>query len=126
MTQTVLMLERGYAEDGATDASTMAGEMLDLARIAQSRGRSKDPIVRQQIGAAMVADFAVEQIEARVHEYVAATPSADAGVAAYAALASGAAMPERAKAAVRIAGDEGLFWAADHGNAAMVATGLPQ
>lgn len=119
--QTVLALERGFAEDGATNASSMSGELLDLIQLAIRRGRAKDPVVRQCIGAAMVADFAVEQIEARVHEHVTAAAAADAGVAAYAALAAGAALPERAKAAMHIAGDEGLFWPAGDDGATTVA-----
>ncbi|OBB14655.1 hypothetical protein A5761_01785 [Mycolicibacterium setense] len=107
--QTVLVLERGFAEEGAT-SSTLAGEYVDLIALAKRCGRADDPLVRQQVATALITDFAVDQLELRVQEHMTATKALDAGVAAYAALAGGVALPERAKAAMRIAGTTALFW----------------
>ncbi|WP_375501602.1 acyl-CoA dehydrogenase family protein [uncultured Jatrophihabitans sp.] len=119
--QTVLVLERGFAEEGATSSANLAGEVSDLIRLARKSGNSDDPVVRQQVAAAMISDFAVATVEERVQEHMAVNGSADAGVAAYAALAAGVAAPERAKIAIRIAGLHALMWSTDDPGGAVIA-----
>lgn len=117
--QTVLVLERGFAEEGAT-APSLVGESTDLVALVRRRGLQGDPVVRQELATALTYDFAVSHLEQWTAEYMESSGGLDAGVAAYAALAAGSFTPERAKIAMRLAGTGGILWpAGDNGDGAV-------
>ncbi|MCU1454181.1 MAG: putative acyl-CoA dehydrogenase [Acidimicrobiales bacterium] len=114
ITNTMLAVERGAgaAQSGATPAPSDRRLAPDLVALAERRGTSGDPAVRQLIARAHINDFMQAQLTRRLGEAMVAG-SVQPVVASFIKLGLGIVQPQRAAAAMEIAGRGGVAWALD-------------
>jgi alkylation response protein AidB-like acyl-CoA dehydrogenase len=123
VTRTMLVFERGARADekpsGPVEPGALATDFVDVAR---ALGRADDPAARQLIAKAHSLDFLYEVLQRRLGVRLKQT-GADAGIAAYGALAHGVFDSDRAVWALELARGDAIAWDADepHGPGASTA-----
>ena len=108
--QTMLIYERGAGEMGASTREPRA-LAPDLVALAESAGRTEDPLARQAIARAHINDYAQYHLGRRIGARLRSNP--EPGIAAYGKLASGTLAPIRGRLALEIGGSEALLWQQD-------------
>jgi alkylation response protein AidB-like acyl-CoA dehydrogenase len=113
VTRTMLVFERGTRPEekpsGPVEPGALAPEFVDVAR---ALGRAGDPAARQLIAKAHSVHFLKEVLQRRLATRLKQT-GADAGVAAYGALAHGVFDADRAVWAMELARGDSIAWDAD-------------
>jgi alkylation response protein AidB-like acyl-CoA dehydrogenase len=114
MAGTMLAVERGSGE-GRGDAAASAGPRRlapDLVELAAARGLTADGAVRQLIARQHINDYLQGELARRLAEAMTAG-SADPTAASFIKLGIGINAPQRAAAAMEIAGRRGIAWPDD-------------
>lgn len=110
---TMLAFERGGAATGGGHGGGGSGRARrlapDLVALAERRGTTEDPAVRQLIARAHINDYVQGQMTARVGALLTSGAS-DPSVASYVKLGLGVLQPRRAQIAMEIAGRAGIAW----------------
>lgn len=119
--RTMLVFERGArAEEkpsGPAEPGALATDFVDLAR---ELGRTDDPAARQLVAKAHTIDFIYQVLQRRLATRL-EQMGADAGVAAYGALAHGVFDSERALLAMELARGDAIAWSDAEGAGASTA-----
>jgi alkylation response protein AidB-like acyl-CoA dehydrogenase len=109
VTQTMLVHERSVAE-ASGDPREPRQLAPDLVAVARRAGRLDDPTVRQAIARVHADHWASFHLGRRIGERLRAAAIPEPALAAYAKLAAGVFMPDRARVALEIAGVGALLW----------------
>jgi alkylation response protein AidB-like acyl-CoA dehydrogenase len=109
VTQTMLVHERSVAE-ASGDPREPRELAPDLVAVARRAGRLDDPMVRQEIARVHADHWASFHLGRRIGERLRAAAIPEPAMAAYAKLAAGVLMPDRARVGVQIGGVDTLLW----------------
>jgi len=113
VTQTLLVFERGAGRPDAAPEHLSPGPLApDLVALAERRGVTTDPVVRQKLARAHTNDFVHKVLTARIGE-LGRLGRLNAGIAAYGKLFSGTYNPIRARIGVEIGGPAAMTWDPD-------------
>ncbi len=110
--QTMLVYERGAGGGSGGSAVEPTSVAPGLVALARRAGRDQDPMTRQAIARAHIADFAMFHLGRRIASELRRTSTPQPAIASYGKLAAGIYSPIRARLEVEIGGAEALTWAA--------------